>query len=138
MSSVGSGGIPLSGKNFLSISSITPVELRHLLDEAHSLKSMFKANPTPFADPPMKGKSMAMIFEKRSTRTRVSTETGFVKLGGHPLFLSSQDIQLNVNESLYDTSNVLTRFNDIILARVNSNDTIETLGKEVRESVLLR
>lgn len=52
---------------------------------------------------------------------------------GHPLFLSSQDIQLNVNESLHDTSKVLTRFNDIILARVNSNDTIETLSKECGE-----
>ena len=78
--------IPLSNKNFLSISSITSVELRHLLDEAASLKNLYK-NEEAVDYSPLKGKSMAMIFEKRSTRTRVSTETGFTKLGGHPLFL---------------------------------------------------
>ena len=82
----GFSSIPLSNKNFLSISSLTSVELRHLLDEAASLKNLYK-NEEAVDYSPLKGKSMAMIFEKRSTRTRVSTETGFTKLGGHPLFL---------------------------------------------------
>ena len=70
---------------------------------------------------------MSMIFQKRSTRTRVSTESGFAQLGGHALFLGSEDIQLGKNESLYDTAKVLSRYNDIILARVYGHSTITEL-----------
>jgi ornithine carbamoyltransferase len=67
-----------------------------------------------------------MIFQKRSTRTRVSTETGMALLGGHALFLGPTDIQLGVNESMRDTANVLARFNDVILARVfGHGDVVE-------------
>lgn len=92
---------------------------------------------------------MSMIFQKRSTRTRVSAETGLTKLGGHPLFLGklstavdlgtvdshsspsagADDIQLGKNETLRDTANVLGRYNDIILARVFEHDTIVELCK---------
>ena len=70
-----------------------------------------------------------MIFQKRSTRTRVSTETGMALLGGHALFLGPSDIQLGVNESMRDTACVLSRFNSIILARVYSHDDITELAK---------
>jgi ornithine carbamoyltransferase len=70
-----------------------------------------------------------MIFQKRSTRTRVSTETGMALLGGHALFLGPSDIQLGVNESMRDTANVLARFNDLILARVYSHTDITELAK---------
>ena len=131
---------PLSTAPFpslLSISSLTPASLRELLDESHALKKLYKSasssvdkdsSPPP---KPLDGVSVAMIFEKRSTRTRVSTETGLSKLGAHPLFLSSQDIQLNVNESIRDTAEVMGRYNDIILARVNSNETIRQLEASV-------
>jgi ornithine carbamoyltransferase len=79
---------------------------------------------------PLDGKSMAMIFQKRSTRTRVSTETGISYLGGHALFLGSDDIQLGKNESLKDTAIVLSRFNSIILARVYAHSDVVTLGTE--------
>ncbi len=71
---------------------------------------------------------MSMIFQKRSTRTRVSTETGMALLGGHALFLGPSDIQLGVNETMRDTANVLARFNDIILARVFGHKDVEELA----------
>lgn len=70
-----------------------------------------------------------MIFQKRSTRTRVSTETGMAMLGGHALFLGPSDIQLGVNESMRDTACVLSRFNDLILARVFAHSDITELAK---------
>lgn len=79
---------------------------------------------------PLRGSTMSMIFQKRSTRTRVSTEAGFAKLGGHALFLSSDDIQLGKNESLRDTARVLSRYNDIILARVYAHSDITELCAE--------
>ncbi|KAI4896187.1 hypothetical protein NFI96_006664 [Prochilodus magdalenae] len=80
--------------------------------------------------PLLRGKSAAMIFEKRSTRTRISTETGFSLLGGHPCFLTPQDIHLGVNESTRDTARVLSGLADIVLARVCSHSTLEQLEKE--------
>lgn len=73
------------------------------------------------APKPLTGQSVSMIFQKRSTRTRVSTETGTNLLGGHALFLGPTDIQLGVNESMKDTARVLSGFNSIILARVNEH-----------------
>ena len=72
---------------------------------------------------------MSMIFQKRSTRTRVSTETGMGLLGGQALFLGPSDIQLGVNESMRDTALVLSRFNSLILARVFSHNDITELAK---------
>lgn len=70
-----------------------------------------------------------MIFQKRSTRTRVSTETGMALLGGHALFLGPSDIQLGVNETMRDTAEVLSRFNDIVLARVYKHQDIVELAQ---------
>lgn len=85
-----------------------------------------KSKPLPR---PLEGYSMSMIFQKRSTRTRVSTETGMSMLGGHALFLGPSDIQLGVNESMRDTANVLCRFNQLILARVFGHDDVVELAK---------
>jgi ornithine carbamoyltransferase len=115
----------LHQKNFPSISALTPASLRELLDESHALQKVYTA-PAPHPKP-LEGMSVAMIFQKRSTRTRVSTETGLFKLGAHGLFLAPSDIQLGVNESVRDTAAVLSRFNDLILARVNENDMIQEL-----------
>ena len=78
---------------------------------------------------PLTGHSAGLIFQKRSTRTRVSSETAMAQLGGHPIFLSSADIQLGSSESLRDTANVLSRFNDVILARVFGHRDVVELAK---------
>jgi ornithine carbamoyltransferase len=102
------------------------------LDLSKKFKSIYGKGSTvdPATAPkPLTGKSVSMIFQKRSTRTRVSSETGTFLLGGHSLFLGPSDIQLGINESMQDTANVLARFNDIILARVFGHSDILELAK---------
>jgi len=108
-------------------------ELRGLLDLSKKFKATYStkdpAVQTETARKPLTGHSVSMIFQKRSTRTRVSTETGTNLLGGHALFLGPSDIQLGVNESMKDTALVLSRFNSIILARVFGHKDIVELAK---------
>ena len=75
------------------------------------------------------GKTVAMMFSKRSTRTRISTEGAVVKMGGHPMFLGKEDIQLGVNESLYDTAVVVSSMVSCIVARVGPHSDIANLAK---------
>ena len=108
-------------------------ELRGLLDLSKLFKATYSTQD-PKVDPatapkPLTGHSVSMIFQKRSTRTRVSTETGTSLLGGHALFLGPADIQLGVNESMKDTALVLSRFNSILLARVFGHQDIVDLAK---------
>lgn len=77
----------------------------------------------------LKGKTLGMIFEKSSTRTRVSFETGMMKLGGHAIFLGKSDIQLGRGEAIEDTALVLSRYVDIIMFRAMKNDDIKELAK---------
>lgn len=95
-----------AAKDFLKISQLSNDELTYLIDQSIQIKRDFKSEPQRArASLPLRGTSMSMIFQKRSTRTRVSTETGIFLLGGHGLMLGPQDIQLGVNESLKDTGN---------------------------------
>jgi ornithine carbamoyltransferase len=95
---------------------------------SHQYKEIYSEKSKPLPRP-LNGHSVSMIFQKRSTRTRVSTETGMSLLGGHALFLGPSDIQLGVNESMRDTASVLSRFNDIVLARVYAHADILELAK---------
>lgn len=105
-------------------------ELEGLLDLSHQYKKTYSDKSNAASLPrPLTGHSMSMIFQKRSTRTRVSTETGMSLLGGHALFLGPSDIQLGVNETMRDTASVLARFNDVILARVFGHDDVVELAK---------
>lgn len=113
-------------KHFISITDITKDEFDEILTLADKLKKMQK-NGTPHQY--LKGKALGMIFAKSSTRTRVSFETGMFQLGGHALFLSSNDIQLGRGESIYDTANVLSGMLDGIMIRTFSQDDVYDLAK---------
>lgn len=84
----------------------------------------------------MKGKTLGMIFEKSSTRTRVSFEVGMTKLGGHAIFLSTNDIQLGRGETIEDTALVLSRYVDIIMYRAKSNHDMKELAKYATKPVI--
>ncbi|XP_022521389.2 ornithine transcarbamylase, mitochondrial [Astyanax mexicanus] len=120
--------VNLKNRSFLTLKDCNPDEIKHILRVSADLKHRIKLQGQYL--PLLQGKSIAMIFEKRSTRTRMSTETGFSLLGGHPCFLTPQDIHLGVNESTTDTARVLSGLADIVLARVYSHSTLEQLSKE--------
>lgn len=119
-----------SPRHLLSIDSLTPSELSKLVDSAIKHKNYIKTNSVPpEVSNSLKGKTVPLIFSKRSTRTRVSTEGAVVYLGGHPMFLGKDDIQLGVNESLYDTSRVISSMTACMVARVGPHTDILGLAK---------
>ncbi|KAM8854950.1 ornithine transcarbamylase, mitochondrial isoform 2-T2 [Spinachia spinachia] len=128
------GSVPLKGRSCLTLQDFSSEEIKRLLWVSRDLKHRIKQEKQYL--PLLQGKSMAMIFEKRSTRTRMSAETGFALLGGHPCFLTSQDIHLGVNESSTDTARVLSGLCDIVLARVYSHSTLEELEKEASVPII--
>ena len=113
-------------KHFLKTQDFTRQELADILELMGMLKEARKANAVPqlFA-----GKSVAMIFEQPSTRTRVSFETAATILGGHGLFLSPKDIHLGAKENLEDTGRVLARMCDVVMARVDDHKTVAGLAE---------
>jgi len=113
-------------KDFISIHDCTYEEIKQLLKLAVKLKAELK-NGIPH--PVLKGKALGMIFTKSSTRTRVSFEVGMTQLGGYPLFLSSNDIQLGRGETIYDTANVLSRYLDGIMIRTYAHQDVLDLAK---------
>jgi len=116
----------MKGKSLITLKDLSADEIRFLLDEAKN----FRENREKIVQKRlMEDKTLDMIFEKRSTRTRVSTEAAMAELGGHALFLGKDDIQLGVNESLSDTAKVLGRMVTGVLARVFDHQTVETLAK---------
>jgi ornithine carbamoyltransferase len=122
--------VDISGRDLISLKDFSSEEIIGMIDTALALKAEHRAaTPTSPASTPCLGQSIAMIFQKRSTRTRVSTETGIFKLGGHGLFLGSEDVQLGVNETVRDSAMVLSRFNDLIGARVFAHDDVEELAR---------
>uniref|UniRef100_A0A8C7ZEC4 ornithine carbamoyltransferase n=1 Tax=Oryzias sinensis TaxID=183150 RepID=A0A8C7ZEC4_9TELE len=122
------GSVSLKGRSCLTLKDFSSEEIKRLLWVSGDLKRLIKQEKQYL--PLLQGKSIAMIFEKRSTRTRMSTETGMALLGGHPCFLTSQDIHLGVNESCTDTARVLSGLCDLVLARVYSHSTLEELHRE--------
>jgi ornithine carbamoyltransferase len=116
-------------RDFLTLLDYSKEEILNLIDEA------FKLEKNPL-QPVLKGKTLAMIFEKSSTRTRVSFETGMLQLGGHALFLSSQDLQLGRGEPVSDTAKVLSGYVDGIMIRTFGHDKIEELAKHASIPVI--
>ena len=113
-------------KDFLTIHDLSPDEVEHVLDLAAHLKSM-QASGVPHRY--LEGQTLGMIFEKSSTRTRVSFEVGMYQLGGSALFLSSNDTQLGRGEPIKDTARVLSRYLDGIMIRTFAHETAEELAK---------
>ncbi len=113
-------------KHLLSIHDITTDEAKQILSVAQDLKEKQKKG---IPHPILKNKTLGMIFSKSSTRTRVSFEVGMYQLGGHALFLSSNDIQLGRGETIYDTANVLSRYLDGIMIRTFEQSDVEDLAK---------
>jgi ornithine carbamoyltransferase len=111
-------------KDFIEIHDYTAAEVMQIFELARDIK----ATPKKYRDT-LEGQTLAMIFEKSSTRTRVSFEVGMFQLGGHALFLSSRDIQLGRGEPIYDTAKVLSRYVDGIMARTFAHKTVTDLAE---------
>ena len=105
----------LKTKDFLTFDEISKTELVKLIDFAIKLKKDLKKGKSK---PILKNKTLAMIFQKPSTRTRISFETGMYQLGGYALNLSQNDMQLSRGETLEDTAKTLSAYVDVIMARV--------------------
>ena len=121
-------------RHFLDLRDFDSGTLQGILDHAASMKSALKAGAP--AERPLDGKSVAMIFEKPSTRTRVSFEVGITQLGGTPLMLSAQDLQIGRGESIEDTARVLSRYVDAITIRCFAHDTLLTLAEHATVPVV--
>lgn len=129
--------------HLLSLADLSPQQISSVIAASSSMKMAHRqASPKHGLDPstsPAQGKAqggrvfdqtlrdriVAIMFSKRSTRTRVASETAVYSLGGHPMFLGPSDIQLGVNESLYDTAKIVSSMADGIIARVGGHDEIE-------------
>lgn len=116
----------LKGTDFIKISDYTPETLTALLDQAYEMKRLQKEGiPHPY----LSGKILGMIFEKSSTRTRVSFQVGMKQLGGDAIFMSTNDIQLGRGETIADTARVLSRYVDGIMIRTFEHERILELAE---------
>lgn len=113
-------------RDFLSFKDWSREELDYLLKRASELKEIRKKG---VSHQPLKGKALAMIFEKSSTRTRVSFEVGMFQLGGHSIFMSPRETQIGRGEPVKDTARVLSRYVDGIMIRTFSHEMVEDLAR---------
>ncbi len=118
-------------KDFIEIHDYSAAEVM----EIFKLAAEMKARPKKFRDA-LEGQTLGMIFEKSSTRTRVSFEVGMFQLGGHALFLSARDIQLGRGEPIHDTAKVLSRYVDGIMARTFAHKTVTDLAEDASVPVI--
>jgi ornithine carbamoyltransferase len=120
-------------RHFLTLPDLSPQELERLIRRAIELKAMQRAGEQyrPFT-----GRILAMVFEKSSTRTRVSFEAGMAQLGGHALFLSPRDTQLGRGEPIEDTARVLSRMADLVMIRTYEHEKIERFAAHASVPVI--
>ena len=120
-------------KDLLTLAELTPKEFLGLIDHSIKLKKELKKGGNK---PLLKNKTLTMIFQKPSTRTRVSFETGMYQLGGHAINLSSNDTQLSRGESVEDTAKTLSRYTDCIMARVYDHTLLDKLSEHATIPVI--
>ena len=123
----------MSTRHFLTLLDMTPEELQQIVQRAIILKQMRNAGETY---EPLKNKVMAMIFEKASTRTRVSFEAGMAQFGGHAMFLSPRDTQLGRGEPVEDSARVISSMVDVVMIRTFSHELVETFARYSRVPVI--
>lgn len=121
------GAADMQGRHFISLHDYTPAEIGWLLDLAQELKNGLKSQGSGPAL--LAGKTLAMVFTKSSTRTRVSFETAMLQLGGHALFLSATDTQLGRGEPIRDTARVLSGMVDGIMIRTHAHSDVEEMAQ---------
>jgi len=120
-------------KHFIDFDNFSFVELKEIIDRAITLK---KEHNKGVINNSLKNKTLAMIFDKSSTRTRVSFEAGMTQLGGHALFLSNKDIQLGRGESIIDSAIVISSMVDAVMLRISSHEDIITFSKYSNKPVI--
>lgn len=113
-------------RHFLDLNELPLGELREVLAASSAMKAKLKAQKAGGApaDRPLTGKTLAMIFEKPSTRTRVSFDVGMRQLGGEAIMLTGAEMQLGRGETIADTARVLSRYVDIIMIRILNHDAL--------------
>ncbi len=122
--------VNLKGRNFVSMLDFSAEEILEVLETARKLKEAGTGSSH------LQGKTLAMIFLKPSLRTRVSFETGMTQLGGHAIYLAPADISLGKRETTEDIALVLSRYVDVIMARVFGHDTVQELAKHATVPVI--
>ncbi|WP_211911449.1 ornithine carbamoyltransferase [Tardiphaga alba] len=122
-------------RHFLDLTAVSASELRNILDAAGAMKAKLKSNGLE-DNRPLKNKTLAMIFEKPSTRTRVSFEVGMRQLGGEVVMLTGAEMQLGRGETIADTARVLSRFVDIIMIRILNHDSLMELANNATVPVI--
>ena len=120
-------------RHFLTLLDLTPAEHKSLVERAIELKALNRAG-TIYE--PFKHRVLAMVFDKASTRTRMSFEVGMAQLGGHAVFLSPRDTQLGRGETIEDSARVLSRMADIIMLRTYEHENIERFAENSRVPVI--
>ena len=120
-------------RHFLTLTDFTPVELHAVIGRAIDLKAMHKRGEVIDS---LKHRTLAMIFEKSSTRTRVSFEAGMTQLGGHSMFLSPNDTQLGRGEPIEDSAKVISRMVDVVMIRTFEQEKVETFAAHSRVPVI--
>lgn len=123
----------MNKKDFLRVADYSKEDIKEVFETAEKIKTKFKKG---IKYTPLAGKTLAMIFQKSSTRTRVSFEVGMYQLGGYPLFLSANDLQLKRGETIGDTAQVLSRMVDAIMIRTYAHSEVEELAKHASVPVI--
>lgn len=125
--------VDLSGRNLISMRDLSGEGILEIVELAEKLKANREVTET---EAPLRNKTLGMIFQKPSLRTRVSFEAGMTRLGGHAIYLAPGDISLGQRETTEDIAIVMSRYVDIIMARVFGHDIVEDLGKHATVPVI--